>query len=96
MPQLVWFITGCATGFGEKLVHDILGRGDKVIATARNASSRLQTQKEAGASILELDVTGTQKILDDVVNQALKIYGKIDVLVNNAGYLEAGFLEEVG
>lgn len=96
MPQLVWFITGCATGFGEKLVHDVLGRGDKVIATARNASSRLQAQKKAGAAILELDVTGTQQTLDDVVNQALKIHGKIDVLVNNAAYLEAGFLEEVG
>ncbi len=96
MPQLVWLVTGTATGIGEQLVHAILDRGDKVIASARKASDRLKAQRDAGAAILDLDVTASQSDLDAKVNEAWKIYGKIDVLVNNAAYIEAGFLEEIG
>lgn len=96
MPQLVWLVTGTATGFGKELVHAILARGDKVIASARNASERLQSQKDAGAAILDLDVTAPQSVLDTKINDAVKAYGRIDVLVNNAGYLQPGSLEEVG
>ena len=96
MPQLVWLVTGTASGFGEKLVYAILDRGDKVIATARNASNRLQAQKDAGAAILDLDVTASETELNAKVREALKFYGKIDVLVNNAAYVQYGFLEEVG
>ncbi len=96
MTQLVWLVTGTSSGFGEQLVHAVLERGDKVIATARNAANRLQALKDAGAAILDLDVTASQRELDSKVKEALTIYGTIDVLVNNAGYIEAGFLEEVG
>lgn len=96
MTQLVWIVTGCATGFGRELVHAILARGDKCIATARKASDRLEAQKAAGAAILDLDVTAPQDELNKKMEDAIKIYGKIDVLVNNAGYIEAGFLEEIG
>lgn len=92
--QLTWFVTGTSAGFGEVFVKKILARGDKVIATARTLS-KIQHLKEAGASILELDVTATQSVIDSKVKEALAIYGGIDVLVNNAGYAMLGTLEDV-
>ncbi|MCJ1439399.1 hypothetical protein MMC27_008793 [Xylographa pallens] len=94
MPQLTWLITGCSSGLGEHFVHQLLGRGDRVIATARNGASRLTSLKEAGAAILDLDVTAPQGELDGKIQEAIAIYGIIDVLVNNAGYIEAGMVEE--
>jgi NADP-dependent 3-hydroxy acid dehydrogenase YdfG len=95
MTQLVWLVTGCSSGFGEAFVHSILARGDKVIATGRNAGTRLAHLKETGAAILELDVTAPQAELDAKIQDAIKIYQKIDVLVNNAGYIEMGLIEEL-
>ncbi|MCJ1244246.1 hypothetical protein MMC30_001444 [Trapelia coarctata] len=94
MPPLTWLVTGCSSGIGEKFVHALLARGDQVIATARNASERLQPLKDAGAAILDLDVTASQTVLDAKVKEAIAIYGRLDVLVNNAGYLEVGAVEE--
>ena len=65
MTQLVWFVTGCSTGFGRELVLAALSRGDKVIATARNAS-KLELLKEAGADTMQLDVTAS---LDDLLKK---------------------------
>lgn len=95
MPQLTWLVTGCSSGIGEAFVYEIIARGDRVIATARRAKERLQDLEAAGAFILELDVTWPQQRLDDTVQQAIQVYGGIDVLVNNAGYVEAGLLEDV-
>ena len=70
MAPLVWFVTGCSTGFGRELVHAALSRGDKVIATARNAS-KLELLKDAGADTMQLDVTAT---LDDLKKSAEKAH----------------------
>lgn len=51
--------------------------------------------KDAGAAVLELDVTSPQEQLDEIAKTAWEIYGHIDVLVNNAGYIEGGILEEM-
>jgi len=94
MAPLIWFITGCSTGFGRELVRVALARGDKVIATARNAT-KLESLKEEGADTMPLDVTAS---LDDLKNSAEKahsLYGRIDVLVNVAGYVMEGTLEEL-
>jgi NADP-dependent 3-hydroxy acid dehydrogenase YdfG len=90
---LTWFITGTSSGFGEIFVHKILARGDRVIATARSVS-KIQHLKEAGAAIIEFDVTAPQSVLDAKATEALAIYGGVDVLVNNAAYLELGTLED--
>lgn len=54
--QLVWLVTGCSSGIGAQLVHAILARGDKVIATARNVD-KVRHLEAAGATVLRLDVT---------------------------------------
>ena len=95
MEQLTWLVTGCSSGFGEAFVHEILARGDRVIATGRNASERLKHLEGIGAAILDLDVTASQSELDSKVQEAIGIYYGIDVLVNNAGYFELGSVEEV-
>ncbi|KAI9929302.1 hypothetical protein ASPWEDRAFT_538219 [Aspergillus wentii DTO 134E9] len=98
--QLTWLVTGCSSGLGEAFVHAILNKGDQVIATARpgkdgSGAERLSALKDAGAAVMELDVTAPQEELNQKAQEAWEIYGKVDVLVNNAGYIEAGVLEEL-
>ena len=95
MAPLVWLVSGCSSGFGEQFVHSIIARGDRVIASGRNASSKLQHLQGTGAHILNLDVTASQDELNKNVAQAFVVYGGIDILVNNAGYVESGFVEEL-
>ena len=95
MTQLTWLVTGCSSGFGEAFVHEIPARGDQIIATGRKASGRLIHLKDKGPAILDIDITATQADLDAKVQDALGIYGGIDVLVNNAGYFELGLIEEI-
>ncbi len=94
MSPLVWLVTGCASGFGEAFVRSILARGDKVIATARNAETRLLSLKENGSSILSLDVTASPAEIDSIMKEAIGISGHIDILINHAGILRMRFLEE--
>lgn len=93
MAPRVWLITGCSSRFGEAFVHEILRRGDKVIATARNLQG-IQALADAGARILSLDVSASGKEIDSIVRTALYIYGRIDVFLSNAGYVHAGGVEE--
>ncbi|KAH9204068.1 putative short-chain oxidoreductase [Leptodontidium sp. 2 PMI_412] len=91
--QLTWFITGTSSGFGEIFVRQIIARGDRVVASARSLS-KIQALKDAGAAIIEMDVNSPQEILDGQAAKAIAIYGEIDVLVNNAGYVKVGTLED--
>ncbi|KAF8316509.1 short-chain oxidoreductase [Cantharellus anzutake] len=91
--SLVWFITGTSSGFGHDLTLAALQHGDKVIATARQLSA-IEGLKEAGASVLELDVASPLEEVKYVAEAAHSIYGRIDVVVNNAGYAILGALEE--
>ena len=93
MAPLVYLITGCTSGFGSEFVQQITARGDKVIATGRSAS-KLSHLKFTGAALLELDVTWSEKKLQETMDEAIKIFGHIDILINNAGYVITGALEE--
>ncbi|OTB00268.1 hypothetical protein M426DRAFT_66237 [Hypoxylon sp. CI-4A] len=94
MAQLVWLITGCSSGFGERLTLQVLSRGDLVIATGRNID-KLKHLEQSGAAILKLDVTDTQQSLNDTIAKAISIYGRIDVVVNNAAYLTSVAWEDI-
>ncbi|KAJ9615700.1 hypothetical protein H2200_001776 [Cladophialophora chaetospira] len=95
MSSLVWLVTGCSPGgFGEYFVQSILARGDKVIATARSVE-KIKHFEQAGAAILQLDITDTQQSIKDTVARAIEIYGQIDVLVNNAAYIAIGTWEDL-
>ena len=94
MAPLVWLVTGTSSGFGLAFVHSILAHGDKAIATARTLSN-IKHLQEAGADIMQLDVTAPQVELDDKIKQAIVFYGHVDVLVNNAGYMQTGNWEDL-
>ncbi|KAI1096710.1 hypothetical protein F5B19DRAFT_481144 [Rostrohypoxylon terebratum] len=94
-PQ-TWLITGCSSGFGELFVRQLRALGDNVIATGRNASSKLAHLVDTGAKILELDVTAPVPEIEAKMAEAWDIYpGGIDVVVNNAGYILSGAVEEL-
>jgi len=83
----VWFITGCSTGFGRDLARLVLERGWNCVVTARGAD-RVADLVDAApdrALALDLDVT-VQAPIDAAVAAAIERFGRIDVLVNNAGY----------
>ncbi|KAJ4146737.1 hypothetical protein NW765_016661 [Fusarium oxysporum] len=93
MTPLVWLITGSSTGFGAEFVKALLAAGDKVIATARNPTSIKHLQK-AGASVLKLDLTASQADFDQLAETAIGIHGRVDVVVNNAGYPHFSTIED--
>ena len=66
-----------------------------MIATARNSVARLKHLEEAGAKTHELNATASQATMEAKMNDILQVYHDVDVLVNNAGYIEGGLLEEV-
>ncbi len=92
----VWLITGSSTGFGRTLAETVLQQGDKVVATARKPEQLqdLIAQYPAAALALKLDVTDKAEI-ETAIQKAIAKFGRIDVLVNNAGYGLIGALEEV-
>lgn len=91
----VWLITGCSTGFGRELAKLVLARGWRAVVTARNPAQVADIAEGHGdrALVLPLDVTRREQI-DHVVAQARQHFGRIDALVNNAGYGYLAAIEE--
>jgi NAD(P)-dependent dehydrogenase (short-subunit alcohol dehydrogenase family) len=91
----VWLITGCSTGFGRELAKLVLARGWRAVVTARDASkvADIVEGHQDRALALPLDVTQPAQI-DAVVAEATERFGRIDVLVNNAGYGYLAAIEE--
>jgi len=91
----VWLITGCSTGFGRELAANVLEKGDKVIVTARNTADIKDLVESFPQTSLavKLDVT-KQTDIEQTVKQAIEKFGRIDVLVNNAGIGYFGAIEE--
>ncbi len=84
MTAKVWIVTGCSSGFGATITREALKHGDKVIATARNAS-KLSNLRADGADTMSLDVTAPLSELKKKAEEAFNLYGRIDYLINNAG-----------
>jgi NAD(P)-dependent dehydrogenase (short-subunit alcohol dehydrogenase family) len=93
----IWFITGTSSGFGRSLTEKLLARGDRVAATLRkvNALDDLKAKYGDRLWIAALDVTDSAAVRS-VVDRAFVELGRIDVIVNNAGYGLAGAAEELG
>jgi len=96
MEQKVWFITGSSKGFGNEWAKAALQRGDKVVATARNIDSLKDLQVEFKEAVLplHLDVTDRAACFS-AIEKAHQHFGRIDVVVNNAGYGLFGMVEEI-
>lgn len=90
---MVWFITGCSSGFGKELARQLLEKGEQVVATARNLDSLEDLGLDEQVLKLSLDITDASAV-ESAVKEAVSRFERIDVLINNAGYGLGGALEE--
>jgi len=92
----VWFVTGSSRGLGRSFVEAALCRGDRVAATARNPEQLDELVAAYGDAVLplELDVTDRTAVFE-AVRRAREHFGRLDVIVNNAGYGLFGAVEEL-
>lgn len=92
----VWFVTGTSSGFGRLWAEAALERGDRVVATARNRETLRDLEERFSGTVLtlELDVTDREGVFA-AVDSAVERFGRIDVVVNNAGYGHFGMVEEL-
>jgi NAD(P)-dependent dehydrogenase (short-subunit alcohol dehydrogenase family) len=89
----VWFITGATSGFGRAIAEAALERGDSVVATARRTDGLAELGEPERVHAVRLDVTDPAD-REAAVAAALDRFGRIDVLVNNAGRTQVGAVEE--
>ncbi|MCW2981756.1 MAG: short-chain dehydrogenase/reductase [Solirubrobacterales bacterium] len=92
----VWFITGCSKGFGRIWAEAALERGDKVAATARDESTLAPLTEKYGDSVLTMALDVQDHDADfAAVKAAHEKFGRLDIVVNNAGYGLFGAVEEL-
>jgi NAD(P)-dependent dehydrogenase (short-subunit alcohol dehydrogenase family) len=91
----VWFITGSSSGFGRHFVEELISKGERVVATARSLGTITDLKESAPdqVHIVTLDVNNKDQI-EQAVKEAVEVFGRIDIVVNNAGYGLRGMLEE--
>ena len=96
MANKTWFITGTSRGFGREWTKAALARGDRVAATARDPSTLDDLKTEHGDALLPLtlDVTSREAAFG-AVKRAHEHFGRLDIVVNNAGYGHFGMVEEI-
>ncbi|MET8132953.1 SDR family oxidoreductase [Streptomyces sp. NPDC005251] len=96
MTQKIWFITGASRGFGREWAIAALERGDSVAATARDLSTLGDLRETYGERLLPLQLDVTDREADfAAVRLAHERFGRLDVVVNNAGYGHFGMVEEI-
>ncbi|KXN83049.1 hypothetical protein AN958_01871 [Leucoagaricus sp. SymC.cos] len=106
LRPLTWLVTGTSSGFGYRLTLIALDRGDYVVATARSltklqklvdeVSRDADSSKKERLRTLGFDLGDPEETVKEMVKEAKEIWGRIDVLVNNAGWAWRGMLEESG
>ncbi|MDT5094961.1 MAG: hypothetical protein QOH60_4324 [Mycobacterium sp.] len=96
VSEKIWFITGASRGFGREWTIAALERGDKVAATARDISTLDDLKKRFGDALLPIALDVNDREADfAAVAQAHDHFGRVDIVVNNAGYGHFGFIEEL-
>ena len=96
MAPRVFLVTGTSTGFGYHYVRKIISSGDKVVATARNSSKLEKPESATSDNFLAVDLDVTQqKSIHAAFEKAIKQFGRVDVVVNNAGYGLSGEFESL-
>lgn len=92
----VWFVTGASKGLGFELVKKLLSEGFQVAATSRTVESLISTIGETSENFLPLSVNITDNNdIKSAIERTVHHFGRIDVVVNNAGYGQIGTLEEL-
>src|SRR4051794_38629108 len=96
MTHKVWFITGSSKGFGRVWAEAALARGDRVAATARDAGALSDLVERYGDRVaaIKLDVTDKAAV-EAAIAEAHERFGRLDVVINNAGYGHFGAIEEI-
>ncbi len=96
MAQKTWFITGTSRGFGREWAIAALDRGDKVAATARDTATLDDLVAKYGDALLPIKLDVTDRAADfAAVKQAQEFLGRLDIVINNAGYGHFGMVEEL-
>jgi NAD(P)-dependent dehydrogenase (short-subunit alcohol dehydrogenase family) len=96
VTEKVWFITGTSRGFGREWAIAALERGDTVAATARDTATLDDLAKKYGDALLPIQLDVNDRDADfAAVQQAHDHFGRLDIVVNNAGYGHFGFIEEL-
>jgi NAD(P)-dependent dehydrogenase (short-subunit alcohol dehydrogenase family) len=96
VSEKVWFMTGTSRGFGREWAIAALERGDKVAATARDAPTLSDLAEKYGDALLPIQLDVTDRDADfAAVKLAHANFGRLDIVVNNAGYGHFGFIEEL-
>ncbi len=96
MSEKVWFITGTSRGFGREWTIAALERGDRVAATARDTATLDDLIAKYGDALLPIQLDVTDRAADfAAVEAAHDHFGRLDIVVNNAGYGQFGFIEEL-
>lgn len=96
MSKKVWLVTGCSKGLGNALVNELIEQGYNVVATSRNKGSLEKSISKENDHFLpvSLDITNEENV-KSVVKQVMDKFGRIDCLVNNAGFTYWGIVEEM-
>ncbi|MCJ7932231.1 MAG: SDR family NAD(P)-dependent oxidoreductase [Chryseobacterium sp.] len=93
MKQKVWLITGVSKGLGREIAKQVACTGDIVIGTVRNEKDKVAFENSIDAKALIIDLAETEQI-PTLITSIVKEHGRIDVLVNNAGFGAFGMIEE--
>jgi NADP-dependent 3-hydroxy acid dehydrogenase YdfG len=94
MTAPVWLITGATSGLGKTLVSCIVDKGNRVVATGRQAEQRLADLRSDSVAVVDLDISASRGDVERQVKKAWEAFGHIDILVNNAGLSAPKAIEE--